>query len=112
MLEPWPFALYALTTARITLFIVEDELFAEPRAWVLNRLTPDDDEGEPLPVAWWRRKLAYLLTCIWCVPVWVAALLTWPAAHWWGHTIAVQAGAAILALSISASLLAKVGRDA
>lgn len=111
MLEPWPFALYALAVARITLFIAKDDLFDEPRAWLLNRLTPDGDDGEPLPVAWWRRKLAYLIVCIWCVPVWIAAGLVWPAIHWWSHTLAVQATATILALAMTASLLSKVGRD-
>lgn len=111
MPELWPFVLYALAGARITLFIAKDDLFDEPRAWVLNRLTPLDDEGEPLPVNWARRKLAYLITCIWCVPVWVATLVLWPLWHWYRDNPATEAAVTILALAMAASLLAKVGRD-
>lgn len=118
MPELWSYALYALATARLTLLIAKDDLFAEPRAWVLNRLTPDDPDGEPLPVHWTRRKLAYLMTCIWCVPVWVAILVTYPLWHWHRDNPAAQAFTTILALAMGASLLAlganalaKAGRD-
>lgn len=111
MPELWPFALYVLATARITLFIAKDDLFAEPRAWVLNRLTPEDEYGEELPVSWARKKLAYLITCIWCVPVWAASLVTYPLWYWHRDNPAAQAFITILALAMGASLLAKVGRD-
>ncbi len=111
MPDPWLYVLYALATARITLLISKDALFDEPRAWVLNRLEPLDDDHEPLPVAWWRRKFAYLVTCIWCVPVWVAGAVTYPLWHWHRDNPAAQAFITILALAMAASLLAKVGRD-
>ena len=111
MPELLAYVLYTLATARITLFIAKDDLFAEPRAWVLNRLAPDDEDGEPLPVAWWRSKLAYLVTCIWCVPVWAASLVTYPLWYWHRDNPAAQAFITILALAMGASLLAKVGRD-
>ena len=100
-----------LATARITLLIAKDDIFAEPRAWVLNRLTPEDEYGEELSVSWARRKLAYLITCIWCVPVWAAGLVTYPLWCWHRDNPAVQAFITILALAMGASLLAKVGRD-
>lgn len=112
MPELWPFVLYALATARITLLIAKDTLFDEPRTWVLNRLVPEDDNYEPLPgTAWWRHKLAYLVTCIWCVPVWAAGLVTYPIWHWHRDNPAAAAFITILALAMAASLLAKVGRD-
>lgn len=111
MPELWPFALYALAAARITLFVARDNLFDEPREWLLGKLTPTDEDDDPIPVARWRHKLAYLLTCIWCVPVWVASLVVWPAWHWHRDNPAVEASVTILALAMSASLLAKVGRD-
>lgn len=103
--------LYALATARITLFIAKDTLFDEPRAWVLRKLEPLDEDFEPIEVAWWRRKLAYLVTCIWCVPVWVASGITYPLRHWHHDNPATVAFITILALAMAASLLAKVGRD-
>lgn len=111
MPELLAYVLYTLATARITLLIAKDDLFAEPRAWVLNRVAPDDEDGEPLPVAWWRAKLAYLVTCIWCVPVWAASLVTYPLWYWHRDNPAAQAFITILALAMGASLLAKVGRD-
>lgn len=111
MPELWPFALYALAVARATLLITTDALLAEPRARLLTLLTPDDQDHEPIPVAWWRNKLAYLLTCIWCVPIWVVVLVAWPAWHWHRDNIAVEATVTVLALAMVASLLAKVGRD-
>lgn len=111
MPELWPFLLYALAGARVTLLIAKDDLFAEPRAWVLGRLVPTDEEGESLPVSWWRRKLAYLIVCIWCVPVWAAGLLLWPVWYWHRDNPAAQAAITILALAMATSLLAKVGRN-
>lgn len=109
--DAWVYALYALATARVTLLIAKDELFLEPRLWVLNRLIPDDEDGEPIPVAWWRHKLAYLLVCIWCMPVWVAAVIAWPVWYWHRDNQVAEAAVTILALAMGASLLAKVGRD-
>lgn len=104
--------LYALATARITLLIAKDNLFDEPRSWVLRKLEPLDDDYEPLPgTPLWRRKLAYLVTCIWCVPVWVASCITYPLWYWHRDNPAAMAFITILALAMAASLLAKVGRD-
>lgn len=111
MPELWPFVLYALATARLTLMVTTDALFEEPRLWVLNRLVPEDEHGEEIPVNWARRKLAYLVTCIWCVPIWVASLVTYPLWCWHRDNPAAQAFITILALAMGASLLAKVGRD-
>jgi hypothetical protein len=113
MPELWPFALYVLATARLTLMVTTDALFEEPRLWVLNRLVPEDEYGDELPIRWrWlRKKAAYLVTCIWCVPVWVAGLVTWPLWQWHRDNPATQAFITILALAMGASLLAKVGRD-
>lgn len=113
MPELWPFVLYALATARITLFIAKDTLFDEPRTWVLDRLVPEDEYGDELPVrgAWLRKKLAYLLICIWCIPVWLAAAVAWPVWHWHRDNPVAEAAVTILALAMGASLLAKVGRD-
>ncbi len=111
MPELWPFVLYALATARLTLLIGKDELLAELRVWVLDKLAPEDEDGEPLPVTWWRRKLAYLIVCIWCLPMWLAGAITYPLWYWHRDQPAVQAGITILALAMTASLLAKVGRD-
>jgi hypothetical protein len=53
-------AVGALATHRVTRLITRDRITAAPRRWTLNRL---DEHG----------LLAYLITCDWCVSVYVGA---------------------------------------
>lgn len=55
------FLVLVLSTWRITHLVVEDQipLVKKPREWITNR----NPEG----------NLAYLVDCIWCSSVWVAA---------------------------------------
>lgn len=88
------FVVWALclgATTRVIRLITMDTipLFAKPRAWVANRFGPD-------------HALADLVTCPWCIGVWVSipAVLS---AYFWGHQIWWQLAAAILTLSHAAA---------
>jgi len=54
-------AIDALTTYRITRLVVEDEIAAPMRDRVWDRWPPDST------------RVGYLITCPWCVSVWVGA---------------------------------------
>lgn len=72
---------------RVTYFILVDSLIEEPRKKVLAKLTgggdPDRDDW-PLHMrttTGWRLKLTELLTCPYCMSIWVGAVataITWP----------------------------------
>ena len=74
----------AFASYRITRLIVVDTIFGEypddehPRGTglrgVLDRLVYDDNGNDLGPVRGW---FGSLLTCYWCVGVWVSAALVW-----------------------------------
>lgn len=105
MLPAWlTFALYALATARVTGLITADQLTAPARIWALDRL----DHG-PAPARGWRRQAAYLLTCAWCVSIYVGAAT---AIVWYtigNHPVPVVL-AALLAFSQITGMISNVGR--
>lgn len=55
--------LLGLATYRLTRLITRDEIFSNFRDWVWEKRPPDSS------------KLGYLLTCEWCMSIWVASLL-------------------------------------
>lgn len=57
------FALLAFASYRATRLLIEDAIFDSPRNWLLGQL---DQDG----------KTRYLLTCYWCLGLWVSAGLT------------------------------------
>src|SRR5690349_18008028 len=92
--------LAALATYRLTRFITRDAfpLVSGPREWIQERWDPFDDEGWdnyyrydgeeramliaglkqrgiPRPNVM-RKSIAYLVTCAWCVSIWVSAGVT------------------------------------
>lgn len=79
-------ALTALATARLTRLITRDTVFTRPR----NRLIV------AMPAR--LEPIAYLITCDWCVSVYVGAGTAgvW---YWWGDTRAFLAVVAALAFS-------------
>lgn len=78
--------------ARITRLITDDYLTGWFRAWVIGRFGP---EG----------KLAYLVTCPWCMSMWVAAVVV-PLAWYWGTTQAFTIAGLIALLSWGYALVA------
>lgn len=84
-----------LATARVTRLVTEDTLLDPPRTWALGKLLARNPE----------HKVAYLLTCPWCVSVYVGAAAA--AAWWaWGDTRIFTAAVAALAASYVAGFLA------
>lgn len=108
------FAVYALAVARLTRLIAADKL-TEPlrervqmKLW--DRVTGDrtvtlmamSDPNADAP------KLVYLLTCPWCVSVYVAAAAA-PVVYWWGTAPIFFVPALALAFSHVTGLLAEMG---
>lgn len=86
-----------LAVARLTRLVTSDYLLAGPRARLIRRLGTES-------------KLSYLLTCPWCMSMWVAApvVLT---AYWHGTSPWYLIPAGALAASHVTGLLARLERD-
>ncbi len=57
------FLIMGLATYRITRLIIRDELLARPRNFFWKKFPPE------------KSLLGYLLTCPWCISIWVASIL-------------------------------------
>lgn len=90
---------YVLAVARVTGLVTADEITATPRDRLVAHLPPNR-LGE---------ALEYLVTCPWCVSIWVAAL-TAPLVWLWGDTAWVQVPLVALAASQVAGMVAPLGR--
>ena len=78
--------------ARITRLITDDYITGWLRAWIIGRFGPDS-------------RTAYLVTCPWCMSLWVAGAVV-PVAYYWGHTQAFLIAGLIALLSWSYALCA------
>lgn len=81
-MTPWLFLISSLATYRLTRLWVYDSITAEARLWVAAKLVPMptvDSDGFALDVpavAGFRVWLLDLLSCRWCLSVWVSGGLT------------------------------------
>ena len=86
---------------RVIRLLIADAILDRPRNAIVLRLGPDH----------W---LGYLVTCAWCVSVWVGAA-TLAAAYWWGGErwwfIMVTAGAASLVTAVGSRWLDPLDDD-
>ena len=57
------FVVMGLATYRITRLVIRDELLARPRNFFWKKFPPE------------KSLLGYLLTCPWCISIWVASIL-------------------------------------
>ncbi|MFE1246379.1 hypothetical protein [Streptomyces sp. NPDC058735] len=80
------------TVCRVTRFLTKDALAAGLRSRIADRFGDDS-------------RLAYLITCGWCVSIWVAGAVT-ALAYWAGEETWFQAGATLLTLSYLTGLAA------
>lgn len=76
-----------LAVYRVTRLLTEDKIpiVAQPRDFLVNWLDPlpsDIAAGRRQPTSTSARAVAYLLTCPWCMSVWVGAALL-PVVHTW-----------------------------
>lgn len=62
--------LTGLVTYRVTRFLIDDTLIDSPRAWVHHRLLARSHRLFPTPA---RVKVYELLTCPFCLSIWVSA---------------------------------------
>jgi len=60
---------YALAVARVTGLITADQITAGLRKRITERLAPGDD-----PPKGWRAEAFYLMTCSWCVSIYVGVV--------------------------------------
>lgn len=95
----WVVLVYVLAVARVTGLITADEITCTPREWLVNHL-PANQVGV---------ALEYLVTCPWCVSIWVGAA-TAPLLWLWGDTPGVLLPALALAASQVTGMLAPLGR--
>lgn len=107
MLPAWlTLALYALATARVTGLVTADAITAPARKWAVERLDPFPNAR---PAKGVRGHAVYLLTCPWCVSIYVGALA---AIVWYtvgNHPVPVVL-AALLAFSQTTGMISNVGR--
>lgn len=57
------FLILGLATYRITRLIIRDEIFTRPRNFFWKKFPPE------------KSLLGYLLTCPWCISIWVASII-------------------------------------
>lgn len=109
------FLVYALAVARVTRLVNVDRITEAPRDWLLARLWLRAAGGDPEFARTWRLDedadkplLVYLVTCPWCVSIYVAAVAA-PIAYLWGDTPWLFVPALALAFSQVTGLLAQLG---
>ncbi|QFP94065.1 hypothetical protein SEA_JABBERWOCKY_10 [Gordonia phage Jabberwocky] len=94
-MDPITLLLTILFVWRVTRLIIADAILDRPRNWIVLRYGPEQ---------WF----AYLITCAWCVSVWVAAAV-FVASYWWADTawwfIMVATGAASLVAGVGSRWL-------
>lgn len=98
--------LYALATMRVVGLLVADQITAPLRKTLIEWLEP-----YPLtsPATGWRREVMYLVTCPWCVSIYVGAVA---AVVWYtvGNNPVLLVAAAALAFSQVTGMFNNVGR--
>lgn len=57
------FVVLGLATYRVTRLIIRDEIFSKPRDFFWKKFPPESS------------LLGYLLTCPWCISIWVASII-------------------------------------
>lgn len=82
-----------LATYRLTRLVTADKITERLRGFVVDR----------------SEWLGYLVTCDWCLSIWVAPVPT-IAVLWWGDVMLVQAVLVALALSAVTGLLSLIER--
>lgn len=93
VITPFCAVVTALAVARVTRLIVADYITAKPR--------------QRLVLRWGVHSMrSYLITCPWCMSLWVAAVAA-PVAFWFGDTAWYQVPALGLALSQTVGILTR-----
>jgi len=90
------YAIYLLAFARLVVLITSDVITRKPRQAMIDAL---EERGHEM--------IAYLVTCPWCVSIWLA-LPAAPIIYAYGHHWWLFVPALVLALSASAGALARV----
>jgi hypothetical protein len=99
--ELLPLVIYFLAAARLTGMIVDDVLFDAPRDALLGWLDPT-----PRSLG---SYIAKLVTCQWCMAVWVCAAVV-PLAWLFGHSPYLLIPATVLAFAQLVGMTSQIGR--
>lgn len=91
---------FALAVARITLIIVDDDILERPRRAIVKKFAPGEKDEHPI---------ATLVTCPWCMSVWVGCALAPLVYYHYGHPLVYMGGLALAASQVT-GMIASVGR--
>lgn len=70
-------ALIVLATHRLTVLAAEDEIAAVPREWVQHRFEQRvETRTGTVTTEVWQSSIAYMLSCIWCMSIWLGGAVT------------------------------------
>lgn len=94
-----PLLLALLAVWRLARLITTDFLTEPIRNWVSGYDAKTESEQRP--------RLGYLFSCPWCMSIWIAAPVIWPAL-WWPDNRAVLLVLAALTASGVAGMLATI----
>ncbi|MET0904305.1 MAG: DUF1360 domain-containing protein [Acidimicrobiales bacterium] len=96
---------YAFAAMRVVGLIVKDQITAPARKRLVDWLDPEDGPG----AKGWREQLVYLVTCPWCVSIYVGAVA---AVVWYtvGNNPFLVVCAVALAFSQLTGMFSDVGR--
>lgn len=110
------YVLICLTTFSLTRLVVKDTFppIAWPRERILNWLEPDDDWRNSHPysrphLGALGRTTAYLLTCPWCMSVWIGALVVY--GFTWFVSVPLPVVAVIVARAVTGLIAVKLDPD-
>jgi hypothetical protein len=90
------YAIYLLAFARLVLLVCSDVITRKPRQALVDAL---EERGHEM--------IAYLVTCPWCVSIWMA-IPAGPIIYAYGHHWWLFVPALVMALSGAAGVLARV----
>jgi hypothetical protein len=110
------YLLICLTTFSLTRLIIKDSFppIATPRDWILNWFEPDgewqlehpDTRPHLGPLG---RSLAYLLTCPWCMSIWIGALVVY--GFTWFVSVPLPVVAVIVARAVTGLIAVNLDPD-
>lgn len=98
-----------LAVFRLTILVTTDNVFGWCRDLFMNvkvnEIDPEVDIERSIPTKGFRRQVAILLDCPWCISMWLAlgslyAWFTWPGIHIFFYILALSGVAAIIHMLI------------